>query len=203
MKTLAIAAAIAGILSAAAAWAAQPADDMSLGSPTARVTVVEYASVGCPHCGTWARDVFPEFKRRYVDTGRVRFVLREMLNGDADVAAAGFLVARCADKSKYFQVVEGLFEAQPQMAADGDIMPSLLKVAAAAGVDKVHVAACLSDHAALAALEARANGYYEHDHVQGTPAFDINGRRIDGEVSLATLTSAIDAATAPPTRRHR
>ena len=169
MRTMAIAAGLAGVLAAGAAYAAPPAEDMSLGSPTARVTVIEYASLGCPHCGTWAREVFPQFKRRFVDTGRARFVLREMLNGDPDVAAAGFLTARCADRSKYFQVVEGLFDAQPRMAADGDIMPSLLEVGAAAGLDKARVAACLSDHAAsLAALEARANGYAEHDHVQGT-----------------------------------
>ncbi|MGH7023931.1 MAG: DsbA family protein [Caulobacteraceae bacterium] len=185
---------LAGVLSLAfAVHAAAPAD-MALGSPKAPVTVIEYASIGCPHCGTWARDVFPEFKRRFIDTGRVRFVLREMLTGDADVAAAGFLTARCAGPEKYFQVVEGLFEAQPKMAEDGDDLPSLLQVAGQAGLSKVQVSDCLADHAALSALEARSDGYARDDHVDGTPTFDINGTRMVGEQSLAALTTAIDAA---------
>ena len=185
-------------LAATAAWAAAPGD-MSLGSAKAPVTVIEYASLGCPHCGAWSRDVFPAFKHRYIDTGRVRFVLREMLTGDPDVAAAGFLTARCAGEAKYFQVVEGLFAAQPRMAADGDDLPQLLEVAGSAGLDKVKVSACLSDHAALAALEARADANGRDNHVDATPTFDVNGRRFEGETSLAVLGPAIDAAA----RLHR
>ena len=181
---------------AAGAHAAAPAD-MSLGNFRAPVTVIEYASIGCPHCGAWARDVFPEFKRRFIDTGRVRFVLREVLFGDPDVAAAGFLTARCAGDAKYFQVVEGLFAAQPRMAADGDDLPALLDVAAAAGLSKAQVSACLADHDALTALEARSDGYVRDDHVEATPTFDIADKRLTGEQSLADLTTAIAAA------RHR
>ena len=170
------------------------ADDMSLGNPAAPVTVVEYASLGCSHCGAWSREVFPEFKRRYIDAGRARYVLREMLNGDAAVSAAGFLTARCAGPAHYFQVVEALFAAQPRMAAEGDDMPALLDVAAHAGLSREQVSACLSDHAALAALEARADSYTSVDHVDGTPAFDVAGRRFSGETSLKDLGAAIDAA---------
>jgi protein-disulfide isomerase len=177
------------------------ADDMSLGKPAAPVTVIEYASLGCPHCGTWSREVFPAFKRRYIDTGRARFVLREMLTGDSNVAAAGFLAARCAGKAKYFQVVEGLFAAQPQMQRDGDDLPSLLKVAGDAGLTRDQVSACLTNKAALAALEARADGYARDDRVTGTPTFDIAGRRIEGEASLAAIAAAI-AAARPSARAH-
>jgi protein-disulfide isomerase len=197
-RTLAAGALALGL---AAGSARAATDDMSLGRPTAPVTVIEYASLGCPHCGVWARDVFPEFKRRYIDTGRVRYVLREMLNGDSDVAAAGFLTARCAGPAKYFQVVEGLFAAQPQMDLDKDDLPSLLKVAGEAGLTKAQVSDCLSDHAALSALEARADGYARDDHVAGTPTFDVAGRRFEGETSLADLAAAIDAASAAPRPR--
>lgn len=189
---------LAAVLTLAVAAHAASPGDMSLGNPKAPVTVIEYASIGCSHCGAWSREVFPEFKRRFIDTGRVRFVLREMLTGDADVAAAGFLTARCAGEAKYFQVVEGLFAAQPQMAADGDDLPSLLKVAAGAGLSKAQVSDCLSDHAALTALEARADSYVRDDHVDGTPTFDIAGKRLAGERSLADLTAAIDAAAPHP-----
>jgi protein-disulfide isomerase len=174
---------------------------MSLGAHSAPVTVIEYASLGCSHCGVWARDVFPELKKRFIDTGRVRFVLREMLTGDSGVAAAGFLTARCAGQEKYFQVVEELFAAQPRMQRDGDDLPALFDTAARVGLTKAQVSACLGDHAALAALEARADRYVREDHVNGTPEFDVAGRRFSGETSLADLATAIDAAT--PARRQR
>src|SRR5450631_1905659 len=79
------------------------AADMSLGPPTAKVTVIEYASLGCPICAKWNNDVFQAFRTKYVDSGKVHYVLREMLTGDAPVAAAGVLLARCSGKEKYFQ----------------------------------------------------------------------------------------------------
>jgi protein-disulfide isomerase len=185
------------------AFAVPMPDDMSLGSPTAPVTVTEYASLGCPHCAAWSREVFPAFKKRFIDTGRVRFVLREMLNGDPDVAAAGFLTARCGGPEHYFQIVEGLFAAEPQMAADGNDLPSLLKVAGDAGLTKTQVAACLSDHAALDALEKRVDVHTQADHVEGTPTFDVNGKRMDGEQPLAALATAIDQAGRHPVARKR
>jgi len=182
-------------LTALALIGAGPSDEMSLGKAAAPVTVVEYASLGCPHCAVWSREVFPEFKRRYIDSGRVRFVLREMLTGDSAVAAAGFLTARCAGPAHYFQVVEDLFAAEPRMERDGDDLPALLDVAARAGLTRSQVAACLSDHAALAALQARTDAHAKLD-AEGTPAFDVAGKRFSGDNSLATLGAAIDAAQA-------
>lgn len=186
---------------AASGAAPGSANDMSLGNPKAPITVIEYASLGCPHCGVWAREVFPEFKKRFIDTGRVRFILREMLTGDSAVAAAGFLTARCAPADKYFQVVDDLFAAQPREEREGDDMPALLDAAARAGLTKAQVSACLSDHAALAALEARAEANASDNHVDGTPEFDVAGQRLKGETSLAVLASAIDAAH-PAHSRH-
>jgi protein-disulfide isomerase len=117
-----------------------------------------------------------------------------MLTGNSAVAAAGFLTARCAPRDKYFQVVDELFDAQPRMDRDGDDMPSLLDAAAHAGLSNAQVSACLGDHAALAALEARADSWVREDHVSGTPEFDVAGRRFSGETSLADLAAAIDAA---------
>jgi protein-disulfide isomerase len=188
----------AGILAGASLAApAAPTDDMSLGAPGAPVTVIEYASLGCPHCGAWSRDVFPEFRKKFIDTGRVRFVLREMLTGNSAVAAAGFLTARCAPRDKYFQVVEELFAAQPRIERDGDDLPALLDVAAHAGLTNAQVSACLSDHAALAALEARSDRNAADNHVAGTPEFDVAGRKFSGETSLVELAGAIEAAHRP------
>src|SRR5262252_4432484 len=85
------------------------ADEMTMGSPTAKVTVVEYASVACPICARFNNEVFPEFKKKYIDTGKVRWVSREALTGNPALAASGFLLARCAGKDKYFQVTDAVY----------------------------------------------------------------------------------------------
>src|SRR4051812_17923156 len=83
-------------------------DDKALGKVGAPVTVIEYGSVACPHCAAWDRDVFPAFKAKFIDTGRIRYVFREMLTGDPNLAAAGFVTARCAPPAKYFDVVHAI-----------------------------------------------------------------------------------------------
>ena len=174
----------------AATAAAEP--DMALGNPKAPVTVIEYASLGCPHCALWANEVFPAFKTKYIDTGKVRFVLREMLTGNGQMAAIGFLTARCAGPSHYFQLVEGLFAVQDQMAREG--ASALMAVAKGAGLSEDQVDACLQDKVAIAALEARSSRAVTVDKVTGTPTFVINGAQVLGEQSLAQLDAAIAAA---------
>ncbi|MDB5447797.1 MAG: dsbA, partial [Phenylobacterium sp.] len=92
--------ALAGCHKSGAAGSAQ--GDMSLGPPDAKVKVVEYASASCSHCARFNNEVFPAFKAKYVDTGKVNYTLREFLTPPEEVAAAGFLLARCAGKDKYF-----------------------------------------------------------------------------------------------------
>ncbi len=181
-------------LTQAATTAAAP-DDMSLGNPHARVTVVEYASLGCPHCATWAKEVFPDFKKTYIDTGKVRFVFREMLFGDSTLAAAGFMTARCAGPRKYFQVVEGVFANQAQIENAG--VNELLKVAQAAGMTEAQFKSCLQSQVALQALEARADKRVTDDKITGTPTFIVGDKTLDGEQTLAQLSAAIAQA------RHR
>lgn len=184
------------VLLAGAGRAATPerADDMALGNPRAQVSVVEYASVGCPHCGEWARDVFPAFRKTYIDSGKVRFVFREMLYGDPTLAAAGFLTARCAGKPRYFQVVDAIFAAQPQIAKDGNALASLRVIARNAGLGEARFNACLGDAAALAALQVRSLRHETIDKVVATPTFVVGGRRMEGDRTLADLGAAIAAA---------
>jgi len=162
--------------------------DMVLGNPSAPVTVIEYASVGCPHCAAWAHEVFPAFKAKYIDTGKVRFVLREMLTGNGALAAAGFLLARCAGPANYFRVVDEVYAAQEKMEEQGANGP-LLAIAKGVGLTEVQFKACESDASALAALQARSDRA-----ALGTPTFVIGGRLIENEQSLADLDAAIAAA---------
>lgn len=171
------------------------ADDMSLGDPKAPVTVIEYASVSCPHCADWNNNVFPEFKAKYVDTGKVHYVAREALTSDPAIAAAGFLTARCAGKDKYFQVTEAIYRSQPQMFT-GEPHDILLNIARSVGLTDAQFEACISNQAAQKALNERWEHYTRDDKINATPTFIINGKRYDkGELSMAQLDEAIADAS--------
>jgi protein-disulfide isomerase len=175
------------------------ADDMSLGNPAAKVTVIEYASVACPHCAAFNNDVFPAIKTQFIDTGKIHYVFREMLvGGDEEVsmAAAGFLTARCAGKDKYFSVVDAIFHGQQAMIEANDVRGGLLKIAESAGMTEPQFTACISDDKAIKALNSRVETYEKRDHIDATPTFVINGKATTGEASLQTLTAAINAAQA-------
>jgi len=171
-------------------------DDMTLGNPRAKVTVVEYASASCPHCAHFNNEVFPAFKAKYIDTGRINYVFREFLTPPQEVAAASFLIARCAGKDKYFSVLDSIFRGQEQMYQSGDIKGSLLHAAREAGMTEAQFDACLTNEAAGDALNARVQRYVKEDGINSTPTFVINGKKLDlnTPATLASLDAAIAAA---------
>ncbi len=169
-------------------------DDMTLGSPKAPVTVIEYASASCPHCARFNNDVFPAFKARYIDTGKVRYVLREFITPPEEVAVAGFIAARCAGRDKYFAVVDQFFHGQAKMYQTGDLAAALVSAAKVGGVSQPQLEACLNDKAAESALMARVDTYEKRDNIHSTPTFLIGGRRLEGETTLAKLDAAVAAA---------
>jgi len=180
--------ALAGGARAAVVTATSPGE-ISLGNPRAPVTVIEYASVGCPHCAVWANEVFPGFRAKYVDTGKVRFVFREMLTGNGALAAAGFLTARCAAPDKYFQVVDDVFAQQTTIGREG--VEALVRIAEHAGVTRDRFEACLKDEAALKALNERTLADAKANNITGTPTFFVGDQRLDGEQTLEDLDAAI------------
>jgi protein-disulfide isomerase len=187
--------AVAAAFAAGPALAAVPAmpQDMSLGNPKAKVQVVEYASLTCPHCAHFNEEVFPAFKKKYIDTGRVRYTMKEYVTAPAQVAVAGWLIARCAGPTKYFAMVDGIFRSQPRWT-QGNIKPVLLEVAQKqGGLSETQVNACLADQSALDALRARVEKAVEVDKVQQTPSFFVNGQPVAG-VTLPELDAAIAAA---------
>jgi protein-disulfide isomerase len=176
---------------------AQPATgDMVLGNPRAAVTVTEYASMSCPHCAAWNEEVWPAFKAKYVDTGKVRYVFREFITEPAQIAAAGALLARCAGPAKFFGVVDGMFRAQEEIYRTRDLRGPLVAVAAKAGMNPEQMEACVFDEAALQALNTRVQGYIEKENIEVTPTFVINGKKLEGNQALTALDAAIAAAQA-------
>ncbi|MGZ3376293.1 MAG: DsbA family protein [Phenylobacterium sp.] len=174
--------------------AARP-DDMSLGDAKAKVSVIEYASASCPHCAMWNAEVFPIFRAKYVDTGKVRYTLREYLTDPEAIAAAGFMLARCAGKDRYFPVLDAVFKGQAEMVATKDVKGVLARIAKdPGGLTDAQFDACMRDTAAEKALEARVDRHEHVDKIESTPTFIINGRRTEGEMTLPELDAAIAQA---------
>jgi protein-disulfide isomerase len=172
-------------------------DDMTMGDADAKVTVVEYASASCSHCAQWNEEVFPAFKKKYVDTGRVHYVFREFLTPPVELASASFLMARCAGKDKYFTVVDAVFRAQPAMYSTGDMRGELLRIANSAGMSEQEFTRCISDDEALKALNDRIEKYSREEDITGTPTFVINGKKAaSGAMTLEQLDAAVAEAEA-------
>ena len=171
-------------------------DDMAMGNAQAKVTVVEYASVGCPICARWQKDVWPAFKTKYIDTGKVNYVFREMQVGsgvELAIGGNGFLLARCAGKDKYFTVVDAIFENQEQ--AFMTPRETLLGIAQSVGMSEQQFTQCVSDSKAVEALNARVERHTTRDGVNSTPTFIINGKKLDaGYRTIEELDAAIAAA---------
>jgi protein-disulfide isomerase len=173
--------------------------DMSLGNPNAKVQVVEYASLGCPICAKWNNDNFAAFKTKYIDTGKVHYTLKEMLTGDEAVSAAGFLLARCAGKDKYFQVVDAVWRAEQDLLESGrgaDERDRLFKVGESMGMTDPQINACINDDAALTALNKRINEGADAAKIHSTPTFVVNGKASEGYPPPGALEKAIADAEA-------
>ena len=202
--TLAASAAALGVAPAWAsrlAWPAAPGD-MSLGDPKARIHVVEYLSLSCPHCAHFNETVFPALKAKYVDKGRVYYTVRELLTPPENVAAAGFLMARRAGPTKYFTVVDQVFRSQTRWPSEA-IKPILLDIAKQNGLTEAQFDACLVDEQALAALDARIAYAVETDKVDSTPTFFINGERVDAEQVPTFAELELAMARAVKSKRRR
>jgi len=165
-----------------------PLDDIPMGSATAPVTIIEYASMTCPHCAAFAVNTFPKLKEKYIDTGKVRYIMREYpLDG---LAAAAFLLARCAGPEKYYPLIETLF-AQQQKWAVKDPIPPLLAIAKQAGFTQQSFEVCINDKELLEKVQQVRNRGKEKFKVEATPTFYINGERHSGAMAIEDLDKAL------------
>jgi protein-disulfide isomerase len=165
--------------------------EMVLGKEDAKVTIVEYMSMTCPHCAHFATTTFPEIKKNYIDTGKARFIIREFPFDPR--AAAAFMLARCAPPEQYFPMVEMLFKQQAAWAApDVDGRAALLQMAKLAGFTEDSFTKCLTNQKLLDDVNAvRERGAKEFG-VNATPTFLINGKRYAGDMSVDTMSALID-----------
>jgi protein-disulfide isomerase len=164
-------------------------EDVVLGSAKAPVTIVEYASMTCPHCAHFSETTFKELKRRYIDTGKVLFILREFPLDR--LGAAGFLLARCAGKDKYMAVVEALFAKQRDWLVNEPMAP-LKDIARKFGFTDKSFKECLANQVALARMNTARDGAAEKLGIEATPTFFVNGKKLVGDLSIEAMAKEID-----------
>lgn len=178
---------------------ANAADEMSLGAADAPVTLIEYASCTCPVCAHFHEEVWAQLKANYIDTGKVRFIYREMPAHEPQVALAGFQVARCggATTEQYFARLDAIYRQQQALFASGTAAGArdvLIGIGAASGLSADQVNACIMDAAGAERVRRVVEGAREFN-VTGTPTLILNGRKLESaaEFTYVGLSRAIDA----------
>jgi protein-disulfide isomerase len=164
--------------------------DMSLGKSDAPVTIVEYASMTCSHCAAFHEATYPALKSKYIDTGKVRFILREFPLDP--LATAGFMLARCAGPDKRNAMIDLLFAQQKNWAFNEKPIEALSNLVKQTGMTQESFEACLKDQSLYEKVNEVRNKGAEKFGVNATPTFFINGRKQSGEISPATLDQIIE-----------
>jgi protein-disulfide isomerase len=154
------------------------------------VPVVEYGSLTCPHCATFSREIFPELKKDYIDTGKVRFIFREFSRNPLDVA--GFVLARCIGDDKAFAAIELLFSQQDKWAFVDKPLEPLIAAMRPAGLTHDQAMACLKDQSKGNAVVAIGKRATDEIKMTGTPTFVIDGKVYGGELTIDQLKAILD-----------
>jgi protein-disulfide isomerase len=166
--------------------------DMAIGDANAPITLIEYASFTCPHCATFHKNVFKQLKKDYVDTGKVKFVFREVYFDRYGLWAG--MVARCGGGMRYFGITDLIFENQREWAQGepGEIAGNLRKFGKQAGLDDATLDACMTDGDKAAALTAFYQENAKADGIRATPSLVINGK-LHENMSYDDLKKVLDA----------
>jgi protein-disulfide isomerase len=165
-----------------------PLPELSLGDPKG-VTVLEYGSLTCSHCATFATTVLPAFQKAYVDTGKVHFIFREFARNPLDVAA--FVLARCEGDDKTLATIDLLFAEQDKWAFVDNPLEALITALRPTGMSHDQAMTCLKDQSKANAITKILNAAEADVKVQGTPTFVIDGKVYDGELSTADLDAIL------------
>src|SRR3984957_6513065 len=166
--------------------------DRLLGNPDAPITIVEYASLTCPHCGHFAVDVLPKLKAKWIDTGKAKLVLRDYPLDEPALRAA--MIARCAPADKFYAFVDTFFQDQQQWVLAKDYKAALARLALLGGMSKTDFDACLANKSLDdQVLKSRLTATQQLG-VDSTPTFFINGAKFDGAPEEEAMDAALSKA---------
>jgi protein-disulfide isomerase len=164
--------------------------DHVLGDPNAPVTLIEYASPTCPHCAAFSNDVFPVLKSTYVDTGKVKFILRPFLRNILD--AVVFMLAEAAGPDNFHNVISTYFKTQNDWELSDKPKDAMLAVATQLGFTPESFDKALTNQDLFNGMEAMRDQALNDFKVEGTPTFYINGKQLTGEQSFEQLAAEIE-----------
>ncbi len=170
--------------------------DMVQGSPDSKVVLTEYASFTCPHCARWHETVYPQLKTNYIDTGKIKFIYREVYFDRYGLWAA--MLARCGGELRYFGIKDILYKTQAEWAATDQptqVVDNLKRIGRTAGMDDKTVDACMQDAAMAKALVAKFEATTKADGIDSTPSFILDGKKYSN-MDYADLAKLLDAELA-------
>jgi protein-disulfide isomerase len=172
-----------------------PLGERTLGKANAPVTVIEYVSLTCPHCANFQKTIFPRVKKEFIDTGKIRFIVREFPIGHTSGHAA--IINRCAPDDKYFFLLNQFLTRQPEWVSQEVRPDAIYAVAKSSGMSRETFDKCLSNQTIIDGLnEVKQRG--RKYGVIGTPTFFINGRKAaQGEVTFDQIKALIEAPPPP------
>ena len=168
---------------------AGPLGDVWLGPADAKVSVVEYASMTCSHCAHFHETTWPELKKKYIDTGKIRFTLREFPLDP--LATAGFMLARCNGNEKYYPMTDLLFAQQKNWAFVDKPVDALSGLVKQAGYSQESFEACLKRQDIYDAIVKVKDGGAKAG-VDSTPTFFVNGQKVSGAISIAEFDKILE-----------
>jgi protein-disulfide isomerase len=171
-----------------------PLGERVLGKANAPVTVIEYVSLTCPHCANFQKNLFPRVKKEFIDTGKVRYIVREFPIGHTSGTAA--IINRCAPEDKYFFLLNQFLTRQPEWVSQEVRPDAIYSVAKSSGMSRETFDKCLSNQTIIDGLtEVKQRG--RQFGVIGTPTFFINSRKAQGEVTYDEIKALIEQAPPP------
>jgi protein-disulfide isomerase len=169
-------------------------NDRILGNPDAPITIIEYASLTCPHCAHFANDVLPELKKKWIDTGKAKLVLRDYPLDEPALRAA--MIARCAPPDKFYAYIDMFFASQEKWVTARDYREALARLVKLGGMSKEEFDKCLQNTALENQIvEERLVASKELD-VNSTPTFFINGTRFTGAPTVEEFDKVLSAQSA-------
>jgi protein-disulfide isomerase len=169
-------------------------DDRVLGNPDAPITIIEYASMTCPHCAHFENDVLPELKKKWIDTGKVKLVFRDFPLDEPALRAA--MVARCAPPDRFYAYIDTFFTAQEKWVTAPDYREALARLVKLGGMGKDEFDTCLKNTALENKIvEGRLIASKELD-VNSTPTFFINGTKFSGAPTLEEFDKVLSGRSA-------
>lgn len=181
-----------------AAWSAENGTvdplDRVLGQANAPLTIIEYASMTCPHCARFHENVLPSIKSEWIDTGKVKLIYRDFPTPPANMAIGVAMITQCAPVEQYFPILALLMKGQDRWMRSPDPLNEIKRTVGLAGLTPSDVDACLKRDSLGDAIQARADAGQRLFGIESTPTLVIDGKRVEGEQSYSVIKKALEDA---------